>query len=345
MRRTSTIATIVGLVLWISTSALAQQDVGQGTGDLHGKVLDRDGKPLQGAIVRVRSNGTGQVDEGKTNKNGAFSLVGLTQGKYTASLIVNGQAVMQRGVDTGDEIYVAVSQDLPVNFDMRKAPSTPVAVALPPPPANAGKPKSDAEKKADQEMRAAFNTGMAALKAQNYDEAVKQLQLASEKNATEPAVFGNLGLALLRTKKWDDAAAAFKKSLALNPADGGVHALLSRALGEAGKVQEALQEAEEGARLDPTKAGESYYNLGAILSEKGKLKQGVELFKKAIEIDPKYAPSYYQLGVAYFGSTDTIPQAVSALEKYLQMEPNGSNAEAAKQLIAAAKATAPADKK
>src|SRR5215471_18265983 len=152
MRRASTIAAIVGFVFWVSTSALAQQDVGQGTGDLHGKVLDRDGKPLQGAIVRVRSNGTGQVDEGKTNKNGAFSLVGLQQGKYTATLIVNGQAVMQRGVETGDDIYVAVSQDLPVNFDMRKAPSTPVVAALPP-PANAGKPKSDAEKKADQEMR------------------------------------------------------------------------------------------------------------------------------------------------------------------------------------------------
>jgi tetratricopeptide (TPR) repeat protein len=195
--------------------------------------------------------------------------VGLQQGKYTATLIVNGQAVMQRGVETGDEIYVANNQDLPVNFDMRKAPSTPVAAAAVPPPANAGKPKSDADKKADQEMRAAFNAGMAALKAQNYDEAVRQFQLASEKNATEPAVFGNLGLALLRTRKWDDAAAAFKKSLSLNPADGGVHALLSRALGEAGKDQEALQEAEEGARLDPAKAGESYYNLGAILSEKG----------------------------------------------------------------------------
>lgn len=119
MRRTSTIATILGFTFWFSTFALARQDVRQGTGDLHGKVLDRDGKPLQGAIVRVRSNGTGQVDEGKTNKNGAFSLVGLTQGKYTATLIVSGQAVMQRGVDTGDEIYVAVSQDLPVNFDMR----------------------------------------------------------------------------------------------------------------------------------------------------------------------------------------------------------------------------------
>jgi protocatechuate 3,4-dioxygenase beta subunit len=50
MRSTSTIAAIVGFVFWMSTSALAQ-DVGTGQGDLHGKVLDRDGKPLQGAIV------------------------------------------------------------------------------------------------------------------------------------------------------------------------------------------------------------------------------------------------------------------------------------------------------
>ena len=331
MRRISSIVGTVAAVLLISLAGFAQI----GGGEVQGKVLDRDGKPLQAAVLRFENTGTHQIDEAKTNKNGGYSLSGLFQGKYKVILIVDGHAIMVRGETVGDDIFVNDRQDVTVNFDMRKAPSTPPPDVAPARAAN--KAKSDVEKKADAEMRVAFNNGMTAMKAQNYDEAIKQFQLAVQKDATESAIFGNLGLAYLRTRKYDDAAAAFRKSLALNPGDAGVHASLSLALSESGKLGEAQQEVEEVAKLDPAKAGQGYYNLGAILLERGKSKEGVELFKKSIELDPTYALAYYQLGLAYFGSPDTIPLAIPALEKYLQLQPNGQNAEAAKQLLAAAK--------
>jgi tetratricopeptide (TPR) repeat protein len=288
--------------------------------------------------VRIQNVSVNEITEAKTNKNGGFVISGLLQGKYKVALIVDGKAVMARGESTGDEVYVNANQEQTVNFDMRKAPA--VAPTDVPAAPSANKGKNAAEKKADQEMRAAFKAGMDAMKANNFDEAVKQLQLAAEKDQSQAAVFGNLGLALLRTKKYDDAAAAFKKSIALNPADAGVHNSLSLALAESGKLDEAQQEAQEVAKLDPSKAGQSYFNIAAVFSERGKSKEAVELFKKSIEIDPKYPGSYYQLGVAYMGSPDTMASAVSALQKYLELDPNGANAESAKALIAAAKATA-----
>ena len=336
MRSISTIAGVVAAVFLIPVIGFAQ-GVGQGT--VQGKVLDRDGKPLQGAVLRMENTGTHQLDETKTNKNGAYSLSGLFQGKYKVTLIVDGHAVMVRGDVVGEDLFVNGLQDLTVNFDMRKAPSTPPPDVAPVRAANKG--KSDADKKADAEMRTAFNNGMSAMKAQNYDEAIKQFQLAAQKDSTQAAVFGNLGLALLRTKKYNDAADALRKSLALNPADAGVHASLSLALGEAGKTDEAQQEAQEVAKLDPSLAGQGYYNVGAILLDRGKMKEAVELFKKAIEIDPKNALAYYQIGLANFSSPDTSPAAITALEKYLQLEPNGANANTAKQLIDAARAAAP----
>jgi Flp pilus assembly protein TadD len=340
MRPISAIAGFAAAVLLIPVIAWAQV----GEGSISGKVLDRDGKPLQGAVARVQNASTNQIDEAKTNKNGSYSIAGLYTGRYKVTLIVDGRAVMVKGDTTGDEIFVTSGQESTVSFDMRKAPTTPAPIAAPVPKAS-NKGKSDAEKKADEEMRAAFNAGVAALKAQNYDEAVKQFQLASEKDPSQAVIFGNLGLALLRVKKYDDAATALRKAIMLNPAEPGFHASLSLALGETGKIEEAKQEAQEVAKIDPSQAGQSYYNLGAILTDRGKSKEAVELFKKAIEVDPKYPQSYYQLGIAYFGSTDTMPQAVPALEKFLELEPNGPNSEAAKQLIAAAKTTAPAGKK
>ena len=53
------------------------------------------------------------------------------------------------------------------------------------------------------------------------------------------------------------------------------------------------------------------------------------------------AQAYYQLGISYFGSPDTIPLAIPVLQKFLEMQPAGQDAEAAKQLIEAAKQAAP----
>src|SRR6266516_3559702 len=53
------------------------------------------------------------------------------------------------------------------------------------------------------------------------------------------------------------------------------------------------------------------------------------------------AQAYYQLGISYFGAPNTIPEAIPVLEKFLQMQPSGPDAEAAKQLIEAAKQAAP----
>src|SRR5215831_19450008 len=219
MRRSSFIAGVLAVAFLIPVSGLAQF----GQGSIQGKVLDRDGKPLQGAIARIQNTSTRQIDEGKTNKNGGYSVTGLYQGKYKVTLVVDGHAVMVRGESVGDDLFVTSGQDTTVNFDMRKAPATPPPDVAPLPATTGSKGKTDAEKKANEAMRAAFTAGMSALKAQNFDEAIKQLQLAGEKDPSQPAIFGNLGLAYLRTKKYDDAIEVLRKSLELKPDDAGVH--------------------------------------------------------------------------------------------------------------------------
>jgi len=78
-----------------------------------------------------------------------------------------------------------------------------------------------------------------------------------------------------------------------------------------------------------------------VLTNRGRTKEAADAFKKAIEFNPQMASAYYQLGISYFGSPDTIPQAIPALEKFLSMQPTGPDADAAKQLIEAAKQQAP----
>jgi tetratricopeptide (TPR) repeat protein len=312
-----------------------------GSGNIRGKVLDREGKPLQGAIIRAEHLTTHQTEDAKSARSGDYSITGLFQGTYKVYLIVDNKLVMVKGEGVGNAIQVADGIDSNVSFDMRTAPAAPIANTAP-----AAAPKDDkereAQKKAIEETKAAFTAGVAAANAKNYEEAAKQFQLAAEKDPGQPSVFANLGVALSNLKKYNEAAEAFRKSVELKGDDATVRSRLSFALAESGKFDEANQEVQEVAKLDPAIGGQSYFNLGAVLSNRGRSKEAVEAFNKAITIDPKNAEAYYQLGIAYFGSTDTIGQAVTALEKYLQLQPSGANAEAAKQLIAAAKAQAPA---
>src|SRR5215471_7512375 len=116
-------------------------------------------------------------------------------------LIVDNKIVMTIGEKESEAIYVVPNRDEPANFDLRKVPAAALAAAPDAPPLDPNKGKSKAEieadKKKNEQVKSAFGAGVAALKAQNYDEAIKQLQIASEKDPTQPSVFGNLGVAYL----------------------------------------------------------------------------------------------------------------------------------------------------
>src|SRR5215510_15022173 len=88
-----------------------------GEGSIHGKILDREGKPLQGAVVRVEHLATHQTDDAKTSKNGGYSVTGLFQGQYKVTVLLNGAAVMVQGASAGDAIFVADGREVDVNFD------------------------------------------------------------------------------------------------------------------------------------------------------------------------------------------------------------------------------------
>ena len=338
--RIASLARSVVVAVLVTLPAYAQV----GAGGIHGRVVARDGKAVQGAVIRMENTSTHQTDEAKTNKNGDYSIVGLYQGKYKAYAIVNGKLIMTKGEGTGNEIYISNTTDIRVNFDFKDVPADVPAAPAPAASGSNSKEKAAADKKTNEEMKAAYNAGIAAMTASNFEDAVRQLQLAGEKDPGQPAIFGNMGVALAALKKYDEAVAAYRKSLALKPDDAPTQALLSLGLANAGKVDEAIVAVAEVAKLDPALAGQSYYNVGAILTNRGKAKDAVELFKKAVAVDSKNAPSYYQLGIAYFGSPDTIPQGVAAFERFLELAPTAPEAEAARQFIAAGKAQTPAKK-
>lgn len=302
------------------------------TGNLTGKVTDTDGKPLSGVTVNIDRQGINQHFDVKTDKNGNYTHAGLPTGAYKVTVMKDGKPVM---VQDGQ---VRFGQDSKLDFDLKNAGQAPAG-------SNANieeQRKKVAEEKAKNEAtKASFDNARTALAAKNYDEAIRLFNEAAKNDPTQHVIFANLADAYSQAKKYDDAATAYNKAIELKPDEAAYYNNLGIVLANAGKIDEATQKLQKSAELNPAGAGQAYYNLGAVLTNKGKTKEAGDAFKKAIDLNPNMAQAYYQLGISYFGSPDTIPQAIPVLQKFLSLQPTGPDAEAAKQLIAAAQAAAP----
>jgi tetratricopeptide (TPR) repeat protein len=120
-----------------------------------------------------------------------------------------------------------------------------------------------------------------------------------------------------------------------------------------GKSDEAVNAYQQAATLDPSHAGQYYFNLGAVLTNSNATndvkvrKQAIDAFDKAITADPNRADAYFWKGQNLVGMATTDPSGkivapdgtTEAYQKYLELQPSGPHAEEAKQMLAALNAT------
>jgi cytochrome c-type biogenesis protein CcmH/NrfG len=336
MRIVSKILVVVAIAMLCATPLLAQ--VGQGA--IHGKVLDRDGKPLQGAqlvVMAINSQDNTILSriEAKTNKNGQYSLSGLYNGKYKVTLMGDGKPVMVRGEAVGDDIFVTDGRDASVNFDMRNAPASPP----PPPAAAAAAPRgggggdraaNEAAPKGDSEMRNAFDAGRKAVEAvraaeaaaatatgdtkrqqletaaKSYDEAVKLFQTASEKDSKQHVIFAQMGLALT-------GQAAVMSDLRNPPAE------VSK------KYEDAAAAYQKAIEIKPDEPA-YFSNRSLVLANSGKIDEAIADAQKATTLNPQLAgQSYFNLGLILTRS-GKAKESIDVFKKSIEIDPQNAKA-------------------
>ena len=336
---------------------------------IEGDVKAVDGKPLEKAEINITRTDIKGSYKTKTNKKGHYLYMGLPMGTYTIECFVDGKKV-----DTVNGVRTRPGDPIPVNFDLKNSAVTQSAHnaemqkavetgqmskelerSLTPEQKAAMEKqiKEQSEKmKKNHELNDAFNAGMDALKAKQYDTAVTSFLKASELDPSQQAVWANLGEAYIQvaaTKtgpEHDDAVAkslaAYEKAIELKPDDPASHNNYALALAKANKFPEMQAELRKAAELDPTNGGKYYYNLGALLVNSGKNDEAGEAFKKAIELTPTYADAYYQYGVTLVGKAaigadgkvTPVPGTAEAFQKYLELQPTGAFAQSAKDMLA-----------
>jgi len=345
-------------VLLVSTAASYAQ-----TSSLEGDVKDENGKPLVGALIKLERKDIKGNYQVKTNKKGHWFHAGLPLGTYKVSCEVDGKVM-----DFADNVRTKFGDTEKVDFNLAEQKARQVAaaagVALTGEQARQMTPEQrrqieEATKKRQEQLgknkalNDAFNTGMEALRAKNWDAAIEAFTKGAEMDPKQHVLWANMAEAqtnLASTKPINEqpsivakALENYAKAIELKPDDAAYHNNYGLALCRTGKYPEGMAELGKAAQLDPPNAGRYYFNLGAILVNTGKGEEAYEAFQKAIQADANYADAHYQVGVyllskaqiAADGKVTPAPGTVEAFQKYLELKPTGPYAESAKGSIQA----------
>ena len=347
---------------------------------IEGDVKGEDGTPAVGAVVKIVRVDIKGSYPCKTNKKGHFFYNGLPPGTYNVSVEIDGKEVdVVNGVRSKMGDPTPVNFDLQ-KVAKERASRSAQAQAAGASGAGLSKEQErgmskeqkeaydkatkerDAVMKKNKELNDAYTAGTAEMegaaratddaeRAKHYDTAIADFIKAGEIDPKQLAVWQHLAEAYVsaaakKTGAEFDAGMAkgieaYGKALEVNPSDAGTHSNLAIALGKAKKFPEMEAETLKAAQIDPTKAGQFYYNMGASLVNAGQSEQASLAFKKAIEIDPKHADSYYQWGVyligkasfAADGKVTPVEGTAEAFQKYLELAPTGQFAEPAKAML------------
>jgi len=297
---TSVVAAVAVLVL--ATSASAQ------TGLVKGKVVGPDGKPVANAVVTIEfAEGVSRKLATKSDKRGEFVQLGLQSGGYRVSASLDGVgsgfADVRVRVGTTAEVTVTLS-------------------ALPP----GTDPKVAA-------MKTAFDAGVAASRAKDYDAAIGKFQEALVAQPQCHECYYNIGFALLQKKDEKGAEDQWKKALEIRADHAETLNALATLYNQQKRFDEATAVSAKAAAGGGAGSADAIYNQGIILWNAGKIGEAKAKFEEATKADPNHADARFQFGMALLNEGN-VPEAIAQFEAYMKMAPSGQFAGQAKAMLA-----------
>jgi Tfp pilus assembly protein PilF len=310
------------------------------TGRITGRVVSKDGKPIQGAKVNLKRLDIKWSKDLISDKNGNFLQVGLEPKEFNLTVTAEGYVDYSEPsvkIPLGDALVRNITLLTPAEARSQAAAT-----------GTSGAPE-DPGAALDAEGREAFNTAIPLYNEGKFGEALPQVEKAykalseAKDKLKDEQAKANLAPELLKiervfgicmahagTKK-EDAEPYLLKALERNPKDEPViHSLVetSKAKGDTAAEQNysAMLESLHGPNPDVA------YNKGVEAFNAGKSKEAKAHWLKALEISPTYADAHYMLAMVEFGDNN-LKGTKQHLQKYLELAPNGKNAATAKEML------------
>ncbi len=312
IRRTTVLLALAAALLALPASS---QDW-KGRGRLEGRVTDMDGKPIEGAKIRISlPDHPEQGADTKTDAKGRWAYMGLRGGEWKVTIEAPGYI-------TGETV-LSVSEVMrgnPANYSMKPVPKEVPAAAggLAP------------------EIAEALKAGNAALEEKRWADA----SAAFEKVLVVAPDNVGLLMALARSYsgegKNEKAIEMLEKVTQKDSSNWGAWLLEANMLLDKGRLDEgraALEHVPAQSVTDPN----IFINVGVLFMNQKKNDEAETYFSKAIDIAPGQFDGYYYRGLARIGLKN-YDGARADLSKVVELAPkDASEAKEAEQLLEALK--------
>ncbi len=288
------------LLVWSMGSPVAAgAQSWRGMGRLAGKVTDEQGKPLENVVVRLTLPGAGGTTA-KTNRKGEWAVGGLARGDWELDFELAGYESRRLAVSVAELTRVPpieVQLKVDVNEVIRLAMVRAGDLVAQQKWAEARAIYEDILARYPDAYRVEPYIARTYYAEKNYDEAVRHLKIAVEKDPADQENRLRLGNILMDMGRLDEG-------------------------------RQVLASVDDTAVTDPV----IFVNVGISFLNQNRAVEALQYFEKAIARFPDKGEAYYYRALVRL-QRDDVEGAKADLGKFLQLAPDAPEAPAARKAL------------
>lgn len=274
----------------LATPVLAQD--WKGMGRLQGKVTDPDGKPVEGATVKLDCPSRGGGTTVTTDKKGNWAVLGLAGCSWNIDVTAEGLAPKAMLVNMASE----QQRMPPVNIKLDKP-------AGPPP-----------------ELLAAVKQGDEAFAARNWAVARENYEkILAMRPDLGLQIYQKLAQAYAGEGNSAKAVEFLEKSIEADPGRVDLRFAAAQSALESGLKDKGM---ELLASIDDSKVtnADGYFNIAVYFLRASDAPKSIEYFSKAIAKNDKLGEAYYWRAMSHIRQNE-IPEAKADMQKVVELGP------------------------
>ena len=280
--------------------------------------VEIDSKPLPNGCIEIRNTRTPTlVFYGCTNQEGAFEVRNLPEGRY--------EVVVRSGIDELREqiqINPLSLANLTLNLKTKSQviPTQQYSIAA-------------SQMTVPEKARKAARKAWEALRKLRLGDARKNAELALEISPTYSDALVLTGILDLQDNQLQTSTAKLEQAIKYDAGNGMAYIMLAANYNATDRFDEALRALSNGMRLRPD-MWQGYFESARAEMGKGDFHSALTHLDRAEELLKHEFPLIHLEKARALVSVREFARGATELEIFLKEQPNGSNAEAARRMLA-----------